>query len=932
MMAARVCLASVALCMVSAISLAASGSQLFLEHAKSPVVLVVGCAGETARSQVWVLSHAGERSESSSAAVTTHEKERLATRPLGSATYELIGVADFVDIEKSRAIGVRGQILPASRVNATGVLAQGRKVAVKGLYIESTPPRINLLSAVTLGPGCPSMPGASLAAPSQSPAPPPQTVWDGVYTDAQQQRGDPIYARECSTCHGENLKGGEGSPPLVGADFLASWSGRTVADLFDKIRLTMPAPPEQPGKLSPQETADVLAHMLRANGFPAGSRELSSDAGPLRAIRIVARNRRTGEAGEAGEASFGLPHVQSRRGVPPVQPLRRVSSTRRSGAHVVAHLRGRPSMGARDQSAGRESSDATVAGGPTVQPAAGPRPQPDGRSDRDDCRVGGCRRAQGNGSPPTAPVFADGWHRFKNRPPDAIVDMPMVFDVPAQGVLPVFTLWSPNPFREDKYVEAVELRPSGVAAVHHSDVTARSVPAGTTLGRGRAWKGGPLVDYVPLYPDGRSYNEAGGGEGDDRGRTALERDAFQTTDDNRLLFYVPGGGFQQFPPGAVKRISAGNVLAWGLHYTPAGKPVPDRHRLGLWFAETPHTHEVITKRIGEAHIIEGREFVVENGLDFPTIPPFAPDWKITALTPIQDDVTLYGLWPHMHLRGKDMTFIATYPNGREEVLLHVPQYDFQWQLQYELATPVRLPAGSTIKAIGHYDNSAANKYNPAPHKPVYWSEQSADEMFNGWMELSVDKHVIAPDAVYTIATPVHGRVSLGIGSGPPGTVFVRHADGSALTSGVIGSSPSFIEPWTFVKGQTISTARGGPESGVVTLTVYDVPPDVTGSIAIAGPAVAVTTTQPGQNGTLTFSGTDLQRVTVHVTGNRMGEVTVTVLSADAGTALAASTSSAGSFNLPPAVLPSTGRYIIRVDPAGMAVGTLNVAVTAASER
>ena len=927
-MAAQVCLASVALWVVSAISLVASRSQLFLEHVKSPVVMVVGCAGETARSQVWVLSHAGERSESSSAGITTREKEQLAARPLGHATYELIGVADFVDSDKSRAIGVRGQILLASRVNATGVLAQGRKVAVKGLYIESTPPRINLLSAVTLGPGCPSMPGAQLAAPSQSPASPPRTVWDGVYTEAQQQRGDPIYARECSTCHGETLKGGEGSPPLVGADFLARWSGRTVADLFDTIRLTMPAPPEQPGKLRPQENADVVAHILRANGFPAGSRELPSDAGPLRAIRIVVEKEKQEKHGKQEKQASDSPTFN--RDVASLLFSHCVTCHRPGEAAPMSLL---TYEDARPWARAIKAQVANRRMPPWLADRRFSRPLAHDRSLTDDTIAtivawvdAGAPR--GSGAPPTAPVFADGWHRFKNRPPDAIVDMPMTFDVPAQGVLPVFTLWSPNPFREDKYVEAVELRPSGVAAVHHSDVTARSVPAGTTLGRGRAWKGGPLVDYVPVYPDGRSYNEAGGGEGDDRGRTALARDAFQTTDDNRLLFYVPGGGFQQFPPGAVKRISAGNVLAWGLHYTPAGTPVPDRHRLGLWFAETPHTHEVITKRIGEAHIIEGREFVVENGLDFPTIPPFAPDWKITALTPIQDDVTLYGLWPHMHLRGKDMTFIATYPDGREEVLLHVPQYDFQWQLQYELATPVRLPAGSTIKAIGHYDNSAANKYNPAPDKPVYWSEQSSDEMFNGWMELSVDRHVIAPDAVYTIATPVHGRVSLGIGSGPPGTVYVRHADGSALASGAIGSSPSFIEPWTFVKGQTISTERGGPESGVVTLTVYDVPPDVTRSIAIAGPAVAVTTTQPGQNGTLTFSGTDLQRVTVHVTGNRMREVTVTVLSADAATPLAASTSSAGSFNLAAVTLPSTGRYTIHVDPAGMAIGTLNIAVTA----
>ena len=93
---------------------------------------------------------------------------------------------------------------------------------------------------------------------------------------------------------------------------------------------------------------------------------------------------------------------------------------------------------------------------------------------------------KGDGDAPPLPAFADGWHRFKNRPPDAIVEMPTAFDVPAEGVVPVFTLWSPNPFNEDKFIEAVELRPGARAAVHHSDVTARALPEGTTLGRGAA--------------------------------------------------------------------------------------------------------------------------------------------------------------------------------------------------------------------------------------------------------------------------------------------------------------------------------------------------------------------------------------------------------------------------------------------------------------
>jgi mono/diheme cytochrome c family protein len=130
---------------------------------------------------------------------------------------------------------------------------------------------------------------AVIALSAQSPS---RTVWDGVFTDAQQKRGEAIYTRECSTCHGERLKGGEGSPPLTGTEFNDNWNNKSVAELFDKIRQTMPAPPEQPGKLTPQQNSDVVAHILSAAGFPAGAAELPSDIEQLKGIRIINRGGR----------------------------------------------------------------------------------------------------------------------------------------------------------------------------------------------------------------------------------------------------------------------------------------------------------------------------------------------------------------------------------------------------------------------------------------------------------------------------------------------------------------------------------------------------------------------------------------------------------------------------------------------------------------
>jgi quinoprotein glucose dehydrogenase len=113
-----------------------------------------------------------------------------------------------------------------------------------------------------------------------------RTLASGAYSAAQQKRGAATYNRECSTCHGETLKGGEGSPALTGASFASSFDGQPVAALFTRIRETMPAPPEQPGKLTAEETAEVVAHILSANGFPAGDVALPADLDALGRLTI----------------------------------------------------------------------------------------------------------------------------------------------------------------------------------------------------------------------------------------------------------------------------------------------------------------------------------------------------------------------------------------------------------------------------------------------------------------------------------------------------------------------------------------------------------------------------------------------------------------------------------------------------------------------
>ncbi len=115
---------------------------------------------------------------------------------------------------------------------------------------------------------------------------PTQSTWDGIYTDEQAQRGQPLYKKECASCHGDLMSGGEMSPPLTGGEFLANWNGLTVGDLFERIRTTMPI--SKPKTLSRQTNADILAYIFSMGKFPAGKEEMPPDAEMLKQIKIDA--------------------------------------------------------------------------------------------------------------------------------------------------------------------------------------------------------------------------------------------------------------------------------------------------------------------------------------------------------------------------------------------------------------------------------------------------------------------------------------------------------------------------------------------------------------------------------------------------------------------------------------------------------------------
>jgi quinoprotein glucose dehydrogenase len=126
--------------------------------------------------------------------------------------------------------------------------------------------------------------GAQVPAPAAAPAGAARSVNDGVYTEEQAKRGDALYKEQCATCHGDNLEGSGPMPPLAGKDFLTNWTGKSVADLFEKTHTTMPA--TAPGTLTPAQAADITAHMLMAGKYPAGTTELDSKIEVLKGITI----------------------------------------------------------------------------------------------------------------------------------------------------------------------------------------------------------------------------------------------------------------------------------------------------------------------------------------------------------------------------------------------------------------------------------------------------------------------------------------------------------------------------------------------------------------------------------------------------------------------------------------------------------------------
>jgi hypothetical protein len=338
---------------------------------------------------------------------------------------------------------------------------------------------------------------------------------------------------------------------------------------------------------------------------------------------------------------------------------------------------------------------------------------------------------------PAAPQLAQGWLHPKGIPPDVVIALPE-FAVPAEGRIPYVTRLVKVPFAEDRWISAVQVRPSNAAVVHHMAIT--EVRAEQQFG----------PDTGPLAALARQV----GFQNDPILRGPAVTAPGDSAIPDMLAIYTPGASFEMYGDGAAKLLKAGKdlFLDFNIHYQATGRPEKDQSVLALWFLPQPPEYQVFrVNGAGSSLLANGRELPIDapegkaegNSAAIPPIPPGADSYEVTGMTAYTQPAIIYQFHPHAHLRARDFTYTAVYADGREQTVLSVPKYDFHWQLAYDLKTPLELPAGSKLVVTAHYDNSANNANNPAPDQEVRFLErgnQSWDEMFSPFIQYAVNTH------------------------------------------------------------------------------------------------------------------------------------------------------------------------------------------------
>lgn len=314
---------------------------------------------------------------------------------------------------------------------------------------------------------------------------------------------------------------------------------------------------------------------------------------------------------------------------------------------------------------------------------------------------------------PAPPRFVEGW---KLGQPDLVVDIGEDFAVkPGNDAYEHFIV--PTNFKEGIWIRAAEIKPGNREVVHHVHVNLiKEGSFGATTIQGMK----SLGDY--MLRDGKL--------------TRLKMDSPVVNDacaanlpslpyltgyqDGALASFLPGRQPDVFPEGSAKWVPVGTKLEFVVHY-----------------AKTSATHHRDRTAVG-FYVVPGPPRKVMRRMDlrnfFFAIPAGAPAHEVKRCYSFEKDKLLLSFTPHMHYRGKDVTYELVRPNGRREVLLSIPKYNFDWQLVYRLKEPVFVEKGSLLTVTVHYDNSPNNKFNPDPSRVIRWGDQSEEEMMTSWIE------------------------------------------------------------------------------------------------------------------------------------------------------------------------------------------------------
>lgn len=307
--------------------------------------------------------------------------------------------------------------------------------------------------------------------------------------------------------------------------------------------------------------------------------------------------------------------------------------------------------------------------------------------------AGGAPQGDPKDAPP-APTFTDTWALGK---PDAVLKAEGGFELKAKGRDEYRCYVIQNPFDEDKWVSGIEYRPGNPRSIHH-------LIGFLDLG-GQSEKK-DAADPLP------GYKSDGSGPG-----------IFPS---GSLSGWAPGNLPRMLPAGVSRRLRKGERIVVETHYHKTGRVEKDEGtEIALYFAREP-----VQRQLHVATIINTAV----------NIPAGAEDHKMTAALPMIQDVTAYDVMPHMHLIGRTVSVVATYPDGTTKDLVVIKDWDFNWQETYQFKEPVKMPRGTRIRLEAHYDNSANNPNNPSnPPRAVRWGEQTTDEMCVAFVAFTIDK-------------------------------------------------------------------------------------------------------------------------------------------------------------------------------------------------